>query len=100
MSVIESLQRQTKELEENAVSGEGISNTDEKNDDVSEENSDEKSDSDVNNMNLEGDEVGREVKQCSKRKIDDDEKLLSPTAASFETRSKKGKQEDHDSACF
>ncbi|KAI7724728.1 LOW QUALITY PROTEIN: hypothetical protein M8C21_004605, partial [Ambrosia artemisiifolia] len=68
MSVIESLQRQTKETEENAVSGEETSNSDQKSDDIKDENPE----TEVNNVNLEIGELGIEVMQDSKRKKYDD----------------------------
>ncbi|KAJ0666667.1 putative [histone H3]-lysine(4) N-trimethyltransferase chromatin regulator PHD family [Helianthus annuus] len=68
MSVIESLQRQTKETEENAVSGEETSNSDQKNDDINDENPE------TEVMNLEVGEPGIEVMQDLKRKKSGDQK--------------------------
>nr|GEV53791.1 E3 ubiquitin-protein ligase ORTHRUS 2-like [Tanacetum cinerariifolium] len=66
MSVIESLQRQTKEMGESAISGEENSNTDL----FKQEDKDEKPKTGINNLDLETDEVGKEIKQISKRNKD------------------------------
>ncbi|GJY72535.1 E3 ubiquitin protein ligase ORTHRUS 2-like protein [Tanacetum coccineum] len=61
MSVIESLQRQTKEMEENAVSEEEMLKTDEKTDDVKEENADVKPETEVKDMDCEADDSANEA---------------------------------------
>ncbi|KAI3713927.1 hypothetical protein L1987_72515 [Smallanthus sonchifolius] len=88
MSVIESLQRQMKETEENAVLGEETSNSDQKNDDVK----DEDPETEANNMDMEVDESGN----FSKRKKCDDGNACDLQVQEFETRSKKDKHEDGD----
>ncbi|KAK9052661.1 hypothetical protein SSX86_029291 [Deinandra increscens subsp. villosa] len=92
MSVIESLQRQSKDSEENEVLGEEISNSDKKNDDAKDENLD----TEVNNMNIEVDVSGIEDEQVSKRKKYDDGKCFGPTSAEVEARSKKDEHDDDD----
>nr|XP_043606568.1 E3 ubiquitin-protein ligase ORTHRUS 2-like [Erigeron canadensis] len=66
MSVIESLQRQTKETEENAASEEEMVDTDEKNDDVKEEEKDEKVETEVEHMSAEGDATFDPVNEDNK----------------------------------
>ncbi|PWA80234.1 hypothetical protein CTI12_AA195760 [Artemisia annua] len=85
MSVIESLQRQTKEMEESSTSGEENSNTD----NFKQEDNDEKPKTGVNNLDMETDEVGIEIKQVLKWNKDGD--------ARVSTRSN-NEQEDDDSA--
>ena len=85
MSVIESLQRQTKEMEESSISGEENSNTD----NFKQEDTDEKPKTGVNNLDMETDEVGKEIKQVLKWNKDGD--------ARVSTRSN-NEQEDDDSA--
>ncbi|XP_076956814.1 E3 ubiquitin-protein ligase ORTHRUS 2-like [Bidens hawaiensis] len=69
MSVIESLQSQTKEVEENAVSGEEMSNSDKKDDDAKYANLET---AEVNNLNMEVDESGAKVEASSEKdKLDD-----------------------------
>lgn len=72
MNVIESLQSQTKEMEETTVLGDEKLNTNEEIDDVKEEDKDENPETEVNKMNSEADDktdkMGIQVKQYSKRK--------------------------------
>ncbi|PWA80235.1 hypothetical protein CTI12_AA195760 [Artemisia annua] len=76
MSVIESLQRQTKEMEENSASEEEMLKTDEKTDDVKEENDDVKPETEVKDMDCETDDSANEaVKDTEKNEaVKDTEK--------------------------
>ncbi|KAL8267147.1 hypothetical protein R6Q59_004491 [Mikania micrantha] len=96
MSVIESLQKQTKEMEENAVLGEETSNSYQKNDDVEDENPD----TEVNNMNLEVDQSLIKIEQVLKQQEYDEGKCFEPTSTEVEARSKKDKHDDGDGDDF
>ncbi|XP_071701979.1 E3 ubiquitin-protein ligase ORTHRUS 2-like [Rutidosis leptorrhynchoides] len=66
MSVIESLQSQTKEAEDTTVSEEETLNADEKNDDVKKDDNDEKLEAEVKDLNSKVDEKSDSVKEVVK----------------------------------
>lgn len=95
MSVIESLQRQTKEMEENTASEEEMLNTDEKNNDVKEEDEGEKLEAEVKDVNSVADDISDSANEAVKES-DEKETITKPSPKANKKRKAGVKDEGND----